>query len=220
MNRTRSASAVIPAYNEESTIASVVAVLKSSPLLRDVIVVSDGSTDHTVEVARSAGAIVYEKPNGGKGEAMLYGLAQTDAPVVLFCDADLRGFTARHVEQLLTPVLNGSLAMNIGRRDRGVLVNLVSARLPLISGERAVERRVLEGIRPSYLQGFMIESTMNYACRSRHLPYSSVLLRGLSMKRKYEKVGWRKALGEYLRMIAQVVKAMCVVRLARLLGRW
>ncbi len=216
----RLVAAIIPAFNEEPTIAGVVQVLKSSPFVSEVIVISDGSTDRTAEAARIAGATVYEKENGGKGQAMLFGLAHTSAPLILFCDADLRGLTVRHVEQLLSPVVNGSLAMHIGRRDRGGLLNSLSAFLPLISGERVLERTVLERVPADYLSGYMIESTLNYFCRSRHLPYGSVLLRGLTMRRKYEKFGWGKGLRQYFKMTTQVLRAMITVRVARLLGKF
>ena len=48
-------SAIIAAYNEEKTIAEVLGVLTHNPLIDEVIVVSDGSTDATVDIARSCG---------------------------------------------------------------------------------------------------------------------------------------------------------------------
>ena len=210
-------AAIVPAFNEEPTIGSVVSVLKSSPLLSEVIVVSDGSTDRTSAVAREAGATVYDlERKSGKGNAMLHALAHTDAPIILFCDADLKGFTADHVDQLLEPVLNGGRAMNVGLRDRGVFWNALALHLPLIGGERALRRTIIETIPPQFLSGFMIESALNYYCRSRHMPYGSVQLSGLSIRRKYEKVGWSEGLKQYGKMITQVVKAMLIVRFAHL----
>ncbi|MEK7665734.1 MAG: glycosyltransferase [Patescibacteria group bacterium] len=205
-------TAIIPAFNEEETIADVVAVLCDSSLVQDVIVVSDGSSDRTVARARSAGAKVFDLPvNQGKGASMLYGLSQTDAQIILFADADLRGFTAGHVEQLVRPVLSGARFMNIGLRDRGWLTPF-TAYLPLISGERVLRRQVMESISPRALQGYMIESALNYSCRSRKLRYGAVTLHGLSIRRKYEKVGWLRAIPQYIKMSFEIIKAMVVVR--------
>jgi hypothetical protein len=62
----------------------------------------------------------------------------------------------------------------------------------------------------------MVEVAMNYYCRFKKLRYGSVLLPGLSLRRKYQKVGWSRGLREYFNMTFQIIKAMIVVRLARL----
>jgi glycosyltransferase involved in cell wall biosynthesis len=63
--------AVIPAYNEAARIAPVIDALRVLGLT--VLVVDDGSHDHTAEVARTHGAVVVQRQNGGKGSAILAG---------------------------------------------------------------------------------------------------------------------------------------------------
>lgn len=221
VNPTPVVAAIVPALNEEQTIGSVVETLVASPRVDEVIVVSDGSTDGTAEVARSAGARVVELPKrGGKGAAMLHGVAQTDAPILLFADADLKGFTTDHVERLLAPVISGGRIMNVGLRDRGPFIGRFARFLPLIGGERAMKRSIIEQIPPEYLSGFMVESALNYYCRSRGLSYGSVPLAGLSIRRKYEKVGWAEGLRQYWKMSKQVATAMIRVRVAKLRGKF
>lgn len=213
-------AAIIPAYNEEATVASVVEVVRSSPHIDEVIVVSDGSQDHTADFAEMAGARVLALPKrGGKGQAMLHGVAHTDAPILFFCDADLTSLGNDHIERVLLPVLSGSRVMNVGLHDRGILNPIVS-RLPLIGGERAMLRHVIEGVPPEFLQGFMVETALNYYCRSRKLPYGAVLLPGLQFRKKFQKVGWKRAAMQYVRMFAQVGQALLIVRLARLFKRF
>lgn len=214
-------AAIIPAFNEEPTIAGVIGALRASPLITEIIVVCDGSTDRTAETSRAAGATVYELPkNAGKGAAMLHGVTHTDAPALLFLDADLRGLTADHVDRLVLPVLSGSRVMNVGIRDRGPLFSRLVPYLPLIGGERAMLRQVIEKIPPEYLQGFMVESALNYFCRSRDLPYGTVFLPGLSIRHKYEKVGWRRGVIQYAKMAGEIIQAMLAVRIARILKRF
>ncbi|MBI4592112.1 glycosyltransferase [Candidatus Uhrbacteria bacterium] len=220
MNSPRVA-AIIPAWNEEETITQVVSTVARSSWIQEVIVISDGSTDATAHRARAAGATVYEMPtNIGKGEAMWFGLQKTNATVLVFLDADLRGLTSDHLEQLVHPVVSGSRAMNVGLRDRGRLLTSLSRHLPLISGERALWRLVMEQIHPTYLRGFMVEVALNYFCRSHRLSYGAVELVGLSIRRKYEKVGWPRAVLQYAQMAFQVAKAIVIVRVAHLRGKF
>jgi glycosyltransferase involved in cell wall biosynthesis len=215
-------AAIVAAYNEEPTIGPIVKTLVTSHLFRDVIVISDGSTDRTADIARENGAsLVHQFPwKHGKGAAMMHGVAHTDADILFFCDADLRGLKKAHLEALLRPVLQGTLVMTVGLRDRGAFIMKLTAFLPLIGGERAMLRHVFEDIPDRYLQGFMVESALNYYCRSRKLPYGTIELPGLHIRRKMQKVGIWKGLLEYLHMWWQIAKAMTIVRVARLGGKF
>ncbi len=212
---------IIPAYNEAPTVGAVVAAAHRSPHVSEVIVVSDGSTDGTVEAAQSAGAdVVVLLANKGKGEAMRAGVARTNAPFLLFLDADLYGLTPEHIERLVLPVLSGSRVMNVGLRDRGRSLTNLTRYLPLISGERAMRREVFEGVPREYAQGFMVEAALNYFCRSRRLDYGHVVLPGVTIRRKIAKVGWKRGVVQYALMGAAIVKSVLFVRVARLIGRF
>jgi polyisoprenyl-phosphate glycosyltransferase len=212
-------AAIVPAYNEEKTIASVVKPLVDSKLFSDIIVISDGSTDGTAEAARKAGATtVHELPfrtsaGKSKGQALEHGVTHSDADIVAFFDADLIGFTVEHVNKMVAPVLSGERAMNTGWRDRGPVGNFIQEHfMPLIGGERVLLREIFESIPDRFIRGFMIEAATNYYCRANGLKYGGTLLPGLTMRKKYQKVGWRKAIGEYAFMYYQVAKAMSLVR--------
>jgi glycosyltransferase involved in cell wall biosynthesis len=208
-------AAIIPAYNEAKTIADVVRAAKGSDLLDEIIVVSDGSRDKTAEIAKKAGAKVFElKPNRGKGGAMAYGVKQTKSDIILFLDADLRGLTAGHIKRLLEPVIRGKMAMAVGIRDRGKIISKIAPYLPLIGGERAMQKFIFERVPEKFLKGFMVEEALNFYCRSRRLPYGTVFLPGLSMRKKMQKVGFWHGLWQYIKMSKEVTKAMIAVRLA------
>lgn len=87
-------SVVIPAFNEAErigpTLHAVMAWLAASAIDAEVLVVDDGSHDHTVEVARAvAGVTVIETwPNRGKGHAVRAGMLQASGRLRLFMDAD------------------------------------------------------------------------------------------------------------------------------------
>ncbi|KKU12906.1 MAG: Glycosyl transferase family 2 [Parcubacteria group bacterium GW2011_GWC2_45_7] len=210
-------AAIVPAFNEEKTIGGVVRVLKKSPFIGEVIVISDGSRDRTAEAAREAGAdLVHELPwRHGKGSAMSHGVTHTDSPVLFFADADLNGFTVKHIDGVVKPVLEGKYAMVVGLRDRGRFLMWLSQFLPLIGGERAMLRKVFTDIPDYFLKGFKAESALNYYCRANKLSYGTVPMHGIKIVRKMQKFGFWGGLKEYFKMSWQILKAMTEVRFNR-----
>lgn len=110
----------MPARNEAALVAASVTAARAIPGVSDVIVIDDGSTDATAELAREAGARVVSLPrNAGKGAALNAGLAHVagDADVLLLLDADL-GDTAAEGARLLEPIVAGSADMAVGTLER------------------------------------------------------------------------------------------------------
>ncbi|WP_088336343.1 glycosyltransferase [Methanopyrus sp. KOL6] len=106
--RPQKVSVVIPAYNEEKTVARVVRAAKECDLVNEVIVVDDGSEDRTAEEAEAAGAIVISHSvNRGKGEAMKTGLKHASGEIVAFVDADIKNIRPEMIEKMIRPVLEG-----------------------------------------------------------------------------------------------------------------
>ncbi len=101
-------SVVIPAYNEAETVSHVVKVVKAVKYVTEIIVVDDGSTDQTAEVAEEAGAKVIMHPfNWGKGAAISTGFKNSEGDIVAFIDADLHKLTPKQVENIIIPILEG-----------------------------------------------------------------------------------------------------------------
>lgn len=102
----KSVSIVIPAYNEEVTVAKVVSVARKLSYVTEVIVVDDGSTDRTVEEAESAGATVISHiMNEGKGSAIKTGFKNSHGNIVAFIDADISNFTSEKIDKIIRPIL-------------------------------------------------------------------------------------------------------------------
>ena len=113
---------IIPAYNEAQPIGLVVGDIPRD-LVRDILVVNNGSTDQTEENARKAGALVLSEPRSGYGRACLKGLAfcQTLSPppdIIIFLDGDYSDFP-EEMPALIQPILDQKADLVIGSRNRG-----------------------------------------------------------------------------------------------------
>jgi glucosyl-3-phosphoglycerate synthase len=182
-NRRRSISVCIPARNEEETIGAIVnAVVKSFTragggidLVDEVVVVDDGSTDQTHDIALGAGAKVVRSTgrSGGKGEAMHLALGASEGDLIVFLDGDVNPFAPHFVTGLVGAALTEDALLVKGTYMRplngipneGGRVNELVAR-PIISllfpelswirqplaGETAITRTVLEKLQiaPGY----------------------------------------------------------------------
>jgi glucosyl-3-phosphoglycerate synthase len=105
----------LPARDEADTIGGIVRSVRTlvdAGLVDDLVVIDDHSTDATAERAAAEGARVVRAadvrpdPGGnGKGRALWRSLHETDADLVLWCDADIRNFDVHFVTRLLAPLL-------------------------------------------------------------------------------------------------------------------
>ncbi len=115
------ASLVVPARNEAPTVGQVVgrvreALMGTTALLDEIVVIDSDSSDDTFEVAAGAGAVVHRSreirpdlgTHPGKGEAMWKSLFVTRGDLIVFMDADLLDWDTHFVPGLLGPLLAGA----------------------------------------------------------------------------------------------------------------
>jgi glycosyltransferase involved in cell wall biosynthesis len=209
--------AIIPAYNEEKNIGHVLSVLTDVALIKKVIVVSDGSTDDTVNVAKSYGVEIIElKENRGKGGALKAGLDNFQADVVLFMDADLLGLTEKHVLNLVEPVINDEADMTIGIFEKGrIATDLAQKMAPYLSGQRALKFSLLEKISDLDVARFGVELALNRFMESSNIRVKEVLLYDMSHVMKEEKMGVWKGMAARMKMYWEIIKYLTRVNTLR-----
>lgn len=200
-------SCIIPAYNEGPRILGVLKAVCGNPLVTEVIVVDDGSTDGTRELLKAHEGIhlIALPKNHGKTFAVMTGLKQARHDHVLLLDADLQGLTAEAITELIEPVMKGEADMTLSLRKNSLSV-FRYLNLDFISGERVFHRRVLGDLNAlSKLTGFGLEVFLNQKAIEQNLRMKSVDFKDVITPRKFVKFGWLKGVWGDFTMIIELL---------------
>jgi glycosyltransferase involved in cell wall biosynthesis len=112
---------ILPAYNEELTIADTIRDFHTQLNDATFVIVNNASTDKTASEARktllelSAKGLVIDEPRAGKGNAARRGFRAVDAEIYVIVDADMT-YPAKHIHDLIQPVLENKADMVVGDR--------------------------------------------------------------------------------------------------------
>jgi len=116
-------SIIIPAYNEEKTIETVIKEIPEKFLSidkKEVIVIDDGSTDNTAEIAQKCGAKVYSfKHNQGLAKAISSGFSkciENNSDIMIILDADNQ-YDSKEIPLILEPIINKKADIVLGDRQ-------------------------------------------------------------------------------------------------------
>ena len=201
-------TAIIAAYNEERTIGHVLRVLTRNRLIDEIIVVSDGSTDRTVEIARGFDVrVIALRENCGKGRAMRIGVDHASHEVLFFVDGDMF-VTQEHVAELVVPVLANECDMNIGVRHRGPVIDWFHLEMqcgPVLSGIRVMRRAVFEEVPLQYQERFKIEAALNCFCSRAGYRQRHTIIHNLGHLTKETKLGFANGLLARYEMTREVI---------------
>ena len=127
-------SIVVPAFNESARIVpsleKILTYIRENGLDAELIVVDDGSSDDTADVAANVASgfgdirtnVIRHEKNRGKGNAVKTGLLAAEADIALFSDADL-STPIEEAEKLIAPIANGGMDVTFGSRalDRSLI---------------------------------------------------------------------------------------------------
>ena len=197
-------SIVIPVYNEEKTVGSVVKAVVKSGLFDQVICVNDGSTDSSLKQLNKFGdsiILIDSKRNHGKGHAMYRGIMKAKHDLITFLDSDFPNLTKKNLEVLLDPVLNKGYRISIGY----VVSKPFSKSFKNLSGQRVYYKEdllpLLHDIKDSK---YGVEVLLNKEFKKAKM--KMVPLVGLLHLRKHEKRDILDALSEHVKELTEIAE--------------
>lgn len=184
-------SCIIPAYNEEKGIRTVLQAAYHHPLLAEIIVVDDGSKDRTSEIVKEFPDIrLIQQTNRGKSVAVAVAIAAAKGSFICSLDADLIGITPESITKLIEPVLSGKADVAISLRQNCPWFYR-PINLDFLSGERVYPKQLLGDHigKLRSLPNFGIEVFMNGLIIDQKLPIAIVFLPRVISPLKYHKEG-------------------------------
>ena len=201
---------IIPAYNEGPRIQNVIKPILNSDYIKEIIVVDDFSSDDTYDRAKEIESdkvnVIRKEKNGGKTLAMKTGLENTKTDHVLFLDADLTDIVIEDVEKLIKPVIDKKVdvAMSIRKNSLKIYKML---KCDFVSGERCLDKKLIESIFIKPRIGFGIEVLMNDYFIKNGISFVCIPV-GFSNTMKSQKQGFFKGFINEFKMIMQIFKAV------------
>lgn len=205
-------SVVIAAFNEDRTIASVLNVFISWGKAKEIIVVSDGSTDQTNDVVRRFGSavrLIALKRNKGKGFALARGVQVAKGDVLFFVDADVVGLTVENIEQLVRPILGHDADMVIGLHNFWGFGRFRPYNG--LSGQRVLRKEyIFPYIREMQQAKGGVEFIINHAFK--HKRIVQIEQPNVITRRKIDKWPFTFAIWSYIRQFMDLIKAMYVMK--------
>ena len=211
MSEPLAVSCIIPVFNDAARIDRVLDAVIGHPLLAEVIVVDDGSSDGTLGVLRARPGItlVALTRNAGKSHALREGLARAAGPLLLLLDGDLVGLEPSHVTALLRPVLDGNAATSISLRQNAPwLWRRIG--LDYISGELVMPKALLEPRLTAleHLPAFGFEVWLNRLWIELGCRIAVVTRPGVESPSKRAKFGARRGLRAAVRMMRDIFRTV------------
>lgn len=163
MKRQINLSAIVPCYNEDSRLINVIQTLQSAKLVDEIILVDDGSNKETKDLISQLSGIkiLTHSHNLGKTAAMYTGFTHSVGKHIFFLDADLRGLTNQHVDDMINSYLDNQPMMLLSKRKDIWSSQVIGLDL-ILTGERIISRDFLEH-HPQIFQsqGYLVEVIIN-----------------------------------------------------------
>lgn len=206
-------SCIVPVYNEGKRVAAVLKALIGHPLLDEVIVVNDGSTDDSEKVLKKIkgiNLISYAK-NKGKSHAVMTGMKKAKNDLLLMIDSDLVGLTAKDISSLVAPVLEGKadVAMTIRKNSFDIFKKMG---LDFVSGERIFSRKTIPSLSAiGKLTCFGLESHLNNLIVKNAMRLAIVNWKNVITPRKSVKFGYFEGTKRDLKMVMEIINYLGLV---------
>jgi glycosyltransferase involved in cell wall biosynthesis len=180
--------------------------VEGHPLVDEIIVVDDRSTDGTAErAAQTSAKVTRLKANRGKAGAMDAGIGAARNDIILSLDADIVGLTHEIITLTVTPVFTKRCAMFVAIRSRrSYWLNRLLYFIPVLGGERTLSKDIWDAVPRLYRKGFQIEIALNYYTKKSGRKMGFAVMSGLSQVIKEKKRGFCLGMWQRLKMYREV----------------
>lgn len=206
-------SCIISAFNEHDRIATVLQAVHNHPKLFEVIVVDDGSIDHTDEVVKSFPGIqlIKQEKNQGKSMAVFTGISRATGNIIFLLDADLVGLTKDNITDMVEPVLANRADITISIRKNSPWIDRMIG-IDYISGERVFPKKLIQDHLAEIpkLRSYGLEVFLNRLIIQNKYRIKIVPMMNVESPLKYKKSGWVAGVKGDYRMMRDIFKTVSV----------
>jgi len=201
-------SCVIPAYNEEKNISRVLDAVQQFPLFNEIIVIDDGSLDHTKKIVKEFKNIklIENKTNLGKSGAIIKGINKSQGDIIVMNDADLINLTHKNLNSLITPLLKKEYALTILDRagDRSPIWGWTDC-ARLFGGERAFWKKDFLELPLKKDSGYLLETVMNKYYIRKKAKIKTIYCPNLYTVHQFNKVRKKEGIINYFKMARDIL---------------
>ena len=205
-------SVIIPVYNEERTIPSIIEIVRTWGKAKEIIVVNDGSTDRTLAALRqfkNSIVLLSRTRNHGKGKSMMEGVRKARGDLIMFLDGDVVGLTHADLNRMTAPVLNNLADMVIAVTNCWGVGSFEP--FNVINGERVLRRdAIIDHINKFAHVGNGVEFIINEI--HKHKRIKTIKLPHVYILSKFEKVSPPEAIVQYVKEAKQFVTAILQIQ--------
>lgn len=206
-------SAIVPAYNEWPRIANVLKILLECEKLTEIIVVDDGSTDHTKsEIEKFENPKIqkiFKEKNAGKSRAIMDGVLASNSEYIVMVDSDLIGLEGKNISDLISPIENNLANTSLSiRRDSMAICRL--CRADFLSGDRVLPREIFIKNQNFFTEWkwYGLEVKLNKKILENNWKIANVMFENVSAPDKRAKYGWWQGVKKDLKMQFEVLKTI------------
>ncbi len=214
-------SCIIPAYNEEKSIAKILSVVfEASDYISEILIIDDGSTDKTSDAVEKIigkfpnARLLVNKKNIGKSKTIARGILESSGDFLFFLDADLLDLNSKNIEDLAKPIKNGSADVVISIRGNSPWW-MKKINLDFMSGERILSKSVMLPYieQLSKLKNFTLEVFINRIIIEKKLKIKTVPISNALNDKKWFKRGFFVGLKDEILMWRDIFGIISVYEL-------
>jgi len=219
---------VIPAFNEAKNLRAVLDTVCAVNWFKQIVVVDDGSTDGTLDIAELAAncdarvLALHLPKNQGKAFAMLAGVRALQTDIVMFLDADLLGLSEKHLRELYLPLIDSECEMTIAVFQHGGLLTDASHRVaPYLTGQRCLLRSAAEQVlAPLAGAHYGVEMGLTVHARRQDWRVQKIIWQGVTHRMKEQKRNGIAGLQSRWQMYRQIMTVVVPTEKSRSFRRF